>query len=97
MTSRVALFLCLAVASANSSNSDGCFVAPSYGDVQLKEDLVLIYMGPDGRARYARGGKKKGLVHTVCACAKKSWNSETSGHVRSLLDTFCHLVGVVSL
>ena len=48
MTSRVALFLCLAVASANSSNSDGCFVAPSYGDVQLKEDLVLIYMGPDG-------------------------------------------------
>ena len=55
MTPRVALFLCLAVAStiaaensSNSSSSDGCFVAPSYGDVQLKGDLVLIYMGPDG-------------------------------------------------
>ena len=30
----------------------------------------------------------KGLVHTVCACVKKSWNSETSGHCQDIFAYF---------
>ena len=42
------------------------------------------------RARFAWGRKKKGLVHTVCACVKKSWNSETSWHGQDIFGYFGH-------
>ena len=83
MTSYVALFLCLAVASTiaaenNSSSSDGCFVAPSYGDVQLlKGGLVLIYMGPDGTDYDHMWGTLSG----------------TKEHSENLGDTLCRQLG----
>ena len=40
--------------------------------------------------RRARGRKKKGLVHTVCACVKKFWNSETSWHGQDIFGYFGH-------
>ena len=50
MTASAAWLIASAIlaAAADSSSDGGCFIAPSYGDLELEGDLVLIYMGPDG-------------------------------------------------
>ena len=45
-------------------------------------------------ARFTWERKKKGLVHTVCACVKKSQISVTLGHMaRTFLDIFVIING----
>ena len=70
---------CLLFVYFLNTRKDACIDSiESSGRVVALSPVPLFSCAGRRAARFARGRKKKGLVHTVCACVKKRWNSETS-------------------
>ena len=88
LSSKVTLCTCTCILRIPAADS----VCEEAHKTAIKYSLVPSpYFSRVGRrARFARGRKNKGLVHTVCACVKKSQISVTSGHDQDIFGYFCH-------